>query len=269
VIAILSALAAHALALLVYPGLVTAALLGGAAELAWARLSGAAVSLGDIPRRRPTPVVATVALCSVLAAVQTAAPFNPVPTAERSLVIAAVALAFTAWAELALTVEHVPDPGLVLVVQFCWLLAVMGPAVQPESLRPQVIGNVLVPSLIPVKLACGALYLLCLPAMLRLWPVSSPADRRSRQRIDLARALCWFPYAALFTTLFLTPPASDVAGLARFFGVTLAVEALVIGLGLVMERRGAAVARGFYARALAPYSILVLLLVVATSILMR
>lgn len=268
-IAVLSALATHALALLLYPGLVTAAVFGAGAELAWARLSGVGTGLGALPRRRPTPVVATVAICSVLAAVQTAAPFNPVPTAERSLVIAAVALAFTAWAALALTVEHIPDPAVLLLVQFCWLLAVMGPAVQPESLRPQVIGNVLVPALIPVKLACAFLYLLCLPALLRLWPASSPVDRRSRQRIDLARALCWFPYAALFTTLYFTPSGADLPGLARFLGLTVAVEALAIAMGLVMERRGNAAARGFYVRAMAPYSVLVLLLVAGTSILMR
>ena len=144
-------------------------------------------------------------LVAVLAAVQLAAPFNEVPGVERSVVLAAVGLAFTVWAELALITSSSRAPGLLLVVQLCWLLAVLGPAVQPESLRPQVLGNVLVPGLLPVKVACGFLYFLCLPALLRLWPLAPPADRRTRLRFDAARALIWFPYCGLFTTLFVPP----------------------------------------------------------------
>src|SRR5207237_7142965 len=156
----------HAAALLLYPGLLVMTAFGALIELAWMRFSRRKWEWPDMPRRRPSPVVATVALCSVVAAVQLAAPFNPVPGEERSVVLAAVALAFTAWAELALTVEFVAEPGLLLVIQLCWLLAVLGPAVQPESLRPQVLGNVLVPGLLPVKVGCAFLYLLCLPALL-------------------------------------------------------------------------------------------------------
>jgi hypothetical protein len=269
VIQTLSSLGTHALALIAYPGLLTVLLFGALAEITWTAPSGVRLRWRGLPRRRPTPVLATVAVCAILAAVQVAAPFNPVPTDERSVVIAAVALAFTVWAELALTVEHVPEPGLMLVVQFCWLLAVLGPAVQPESLRPQVLGNVLVPALLPVKVACGFLYLLCMPALLRLWPVSVAVDRRSSPRINLARAMCWFPYGALFTTLFFPPSADDLAGLARFFVLTFAAAAVVIAAGLVLDRRGAAVARGLYMRVVPPYAALVLLLVVGTSILMR
>src|SRR4029077_19281256 len=188
-------------------------------------------------------VVATTLLCSVLAAVQLAAPFNPVPGEERSVVLAAVALAFTVWAELALTVEFVAEPGLLIVIQVCWLLAALGPAVQPESLRPQVLGNVLVPGLLPVKIACAFLYLLCLPALLRLWPFSAPGERRGRRRLD-GRVLTWFPYCGLFTTLFLPPPGDDLVGLLRFFGVTFLVAAIVIGVGSLVRSRGAALARG-------------------------
>src|SRR5207247_752345 len=125
-------------------------------------------------------------------------------------VLAAAALTFAAWAELEVTVEFVAEPGLLLIVQVCWLLAVLGPAVQPESLRPQVLGNVVVPGLLPVKIACAFLYLLCLPALLRLWPFTPPADKRVRQRLDAGRVLTWFPYCGLFTTLFVTPSTDDV-----------------------------------------------------------
>src|SRR5204863_31279 len=83
---------------------------------------------------------------------------------------------------LALDPELVARPGLLLVIQSCWLLSVLGPAIEPESLRPQVLGNVLVPALLPVKVASGFLYLLCVPALMRLWPMSPPAERRARPR---------------------------------------------------------------------------------------
>ena len=210
-----------------------------------------------------------MALCAVVAAVQTATPLNPVPGEERSVVLAAVVLAFTAWAQLALTVEFVAEPGLLLVIQVCWLLAVLGPAIQPESLRPQVLGNVLVPALLPAKVACAFLYVLCLPALLRLWPFTPPADKRVHQRLDASRVLTWFPYCGLFTTLFIPPSTDDLGGALRFFGITLVVAAVVVGFALLIRRRGAALARGLYARVIAPYAVLVLGIVVVTSILVR
>jgi hypothetical protein len=261
-------IATHSLALLIYPGLAAMLAFGLLTELVWIAIGRREREPLELPRRRPSPVVATTLLCSVLAAVQLAAPFNPVPGDERSVVLAVVALAFTAWAELALTVEFVAEPGLLIVIQVCWLLAALGPAVQPESLRPQVLGNVLVPGLLPVKIACAFLYLLCLPALLRLWPFSAPGERRGRRRLD-GRVLMWFPYCGLFTTLFLPPPSDDLVGLLRFFGVTFLVAAIVIGVGALVRTRGAALARGLYLRAVTPYAGLVLLIVVATSILMR
>ena len=268
-IQVLSALATHSLALLLYPGLVMVAVFGGIVETAWTAVRRGEWVWPERPRRRPTPVLATIALCSILAAVQMAAPFNPVPSEERNVVIAVMALAFTAWAELALTVELVPEPGLLLVIQFCWLLAVLGPAVQPQSLRPQVLGNVLVPALLPVKVACAFLYLLCLPALLRVWPLPPPGERRTRTRLDLARVMCWFPYCGLFTTLFFPPSADDAFGLLRFFGITFLVAGAVVGAATVMDRRGGPIVRGLYMRAVPPYAALVLLVVLLTSLLLR
>jgi hypothetical protein len=268
VISVLVGIATHAIALLLYPGLATMVAFGFVVELIWMRASASQVA-PELPRRRPSPVVGIIALCAVVAAVQTAAPLNPVPGDERSIVLAAVGLAFTAWAELALTVEFVAEPGLLLLVQACWLLAVLGPAVQPESLRPQVLGNSLVPALLPVKVACAFLYLLCLPALLRVWPFAPPGERRGRRRLQAGRILTWFPYCGLFTTLFITPPSDDLFGLARFFGYSALVAAIVIGAGLLLSRRGDAIARGIYLRGVAPFAGLVVVMVVATSILMR
>lgn len=265
----LLAIGSHAVALVVYPGFLTMLAFGAVVELAWMRVTRRDWDWPDIPRKRPTPVVATMALCALVAAVQVAAPWNPIPPDERSVVLAAAGLVFTVWAELALTVDFVAAPGLTLIVQFCWLLAVLGPAVQPESLRPQVLGNVLVPGLLPVKIACAFLYLLCLPALLRMWPFAPPSERRARRRLDGARVVTWFPYCALFTTLFVPPQNDDVLGLARFAGVTVAVAAATIAFGVLLRWRGAAVVRGLYSRIVTSYGVAVLAIVVATSIVLR
>lgn len=267
-IQILVGIATHAAALLLYPGLAATLAFGLLAEVLWVATSRRGLEPLELPRRRPSPVVATVLVCSVLATVQLAAPFNPVPGEERSVVLATAALAFTAWADLALTVVFVAEPGLLIVIQVCWLIAALGPAVQPESLRPQVLGNVLVPGLLPEKVACAVLYLLCLPALLRLWPFAPAGERRGRRRVD-GRVLTWFPYCGLFTTLFVPPAGDDVLGLLRFFGITFLVAAIVIAAAWVLQRRGADAARALYTRVVVPYAGIVLLIVIATSILMR
>jgi hypothetical protein len=266
---VLGAAATHAAALLLYPGLVTLVAVGVVVEVIWSSISGGSQVLPAFRIARPQIVHVAVALLAVLAVVQTAAPFNPVPPAERNAIIAAAALGFASWAELALDPELVATPGLMLVIQACWVLAVLGPAIEPQSLRPQVLGNVLVPELLPVKVASGFLYLLCLPPLLRLWPVAPPADRRARPRFNTTRALVWFPYCALFVTLFFPPQTDDIAGLARFASLVAATVLVCILAGALLARRGAERARGLYRRAVTPYSLLVLALIVGTLILTR
>jgi hypothetical protein len=265
----LAQLATHTVALLLYPGLATMALFGSAAESIWVRVSEKRWVLPELPWHRPSAVLATVALSSMLASVQLSAPFNPVPSDERNLIVAAIALGLTVWAELALGIELFGEPGLLLVVQCCWLVAVLGPAVEPQSLRPQVLGAVLVPSLLPLKVASGALYLLCLPALLKLWPLPRPGERRARLRLDAMRVLCWWPYCGLFATLYFPPAAADPLGIVRFLGISLAVGAFCVVAGWFLGRRGAEPARGVYRRAIAPFAGLVLALVVLTSIFLR
>ena len=268
-IQLLLSILSHAAALLLYPGLVTLAAFGVVVELAWIRMGRRASQWPAVPRRRPSPVSAATAICAMLATVELAAPFNPVPGDERSVVVAAIALAITVWAPLALSAEFVAEPGLLLVVQSCWLLAVLGPAVQPESLRPQVLGNLLVPGLLPVKIACGFLYLMCMPALLRLWPFAPASDQRAKARLETARVLTWFPYCGMFATLFFPPSPEDAGGLLRFGGLSFAVAAVVIGIAMFLRWRGAEIARGLYSRAITPFAGVVLAIVVATSILMR
>lgn len=266
---VLAQLATHTAALLLYPGLVMIALFGNAAESVWVRVSERRWVLPEVPWHRPSAVLATVAFASMLASVQLSSPFNPVPSVERNLIVAAIALGLTVWAELALGVELFGEPGLLLLVQCCWLVAVLGPAVEPQSLRPQVLGAVLVAALLPLKVAGGILYLLCLPALLKLWPLPVPGERRARRRLDAMRVLCWWPYCGLFATLYFPPSPDDVSGVARFLGLSLAVAALCVLAGALLTLRGAEPARGVYRRAIAPFAGLVLGLVVVTALLVR
>src|SRR5260370_1715462 len=173
----------------------------------------------------------------MLASVQLSAPFTPVPSDERNLIVAAIALGLTVWAELALGIELFGEPGLLLGGACCGIVAVRGPAVEPQRLRPQVLGAVLVPSLLPLKVASGALYLLCLPALLKLWPLPRPGERRARLRLDAMRVLCWWPYCGLFATLYFPPVASDSIGIARFLAMSLALGAFCLVAGCYPPRR--------------------------------
>src|SRR5438309_5146935 len=266
---ILGQLATHTAALLLYPGLLTVVLFGTVVEAVWVRISEHHWVLPAVRWHRPSAVLATVAIASMLASVQTSAPFNLVPSEERNLIVATIALGLAAWVELALGIELFGEPGLLLLVQCCWLVAVLGPAVEPQSLRPQVLGAVLVPSLLPLKVASGILYLLCLPALLKVWPVPAPGERRARRRLDALRALCWWPYCGLFATLFFPPTHDDLLGLAGFLGVSVAAAGFCVLAGAYMRRRGLDVVRDAYGRAVAPFAGLVLVLVAVTSLLVR
>ena len=118
-------------------------------------------------------------------------------------------------------------------------------------------------------MAGGALSRLGLPALLKLWPLPRPGERRARLRLDAMRALCWWPYCGLFATLYFPPVASDLIGIARFLGLSVAVGAFCVLAGWFLRRRGAEPARVVYRRAIAPFAGLVLALVVLTSIFLR
>src|SRR5260370_12890230 len=156
-IQVLGQLATHTVALLLYPGLVMIALFGTAAESVWVRVSEGRWVRPDFPWRRPSPVLTTVALSAMLAAVQMSAAFNLVPSDERNLIIAAIALGLTVWVELALGSQMFAEPGLLLVVQVCWLVAVLFPACEPHTLPPQFLRPSLLAALLPVSVASGRL----------------------------------------------------------------------------------------------------------------
>src|SRR5690242_17902604 len=119
-------LALHGFALVVYPGALLVLAVGLLAQAAAGRLRAAPALAWPPPPLRtvagavlapPTPAAV---LLAVLAATQLAIPFNPVSSAEQSVLVAVVALVATAWVASART--GLPGrPTLLLLVQACWL----------------------------------------------------------------------------------------------------------------------------------------------------
>lgn len=266
---VLARLATDTAALLLYPGLLTVVLFGGAVESAWVFVTDRRLESPRQLWRRPSAVQSTVVIASMLASVQLSAPFNPVPSEERNLIIAAICVGLIVWTELALGIEQLRERSLLLVVQCCWLVAVLGPAVELQSLRPQVLGAVLVSSLLPLKIASGILYMLCLPALLKLWPMPAAGERRAQRRLDVTRLLAWWPLCGLFATLWFPPAADDLPGVARFVGLAVAASVFCVLMGALLRRRGAEPARDLYRKVIAPFGGVVLAVVVVTSLLVR
>jgi hypothetical protein len=263
----------HVLALLVYPGALLALGVGLAAEAAVTAVAGAGLRAGLVGAvdhlrtgllRAPTLLVGGM-LLATLAATQLAAPLNPVPPPERGLLVAAVALASVTWLAWGWGWET-RGARLVLVLQGCWLLAVVGPALVSQTLRPQALGAVIVPSALPLKASAAVLYLVCLPSLLQLVPGMAPGQGGRRQGdAAAARVLLWLPYCGLFASLFVPPLPEDLGGAVRFLAVTLAAGAVAIGLGaLLAGRRAPGV---FLMRAAAAAAAVVLVAAIATAVL--
>jgi hypothetical protein len=278
-------LRAYLVALFVYPGLVTMAGLGLAAEMgaAWAlvpeRGGAASAAAATLRARRPAralpPLAIAAALLAMAAATQLAAPFNPVPPAQRNALLAAVALLGTSWLTWSWGWgRRGTSPEIVLAVQACWLLAMLLPAIAPGNLRPQALGAVVLGPLVPLKIACGVLYVGCLPALLMLLPEAAPQGPPGsvvRGRVPeetgftIVRALLWVPYCGLFTSLFF-PSSDDALGVVRFLLVTAGAAALGIALAANLARRPAGVTRTLYVRLALPLAGFAVLVAMVTSV---
>jgi hypothetical protein len=265
---------AHLVALLVYPGGLTTAALGLAAEIgaAWALVPergglGAAArnTLKALrpPARQVPPLAAAAVILALAAATQLAAPLNPVPPAERNSLLAAAALLGASWLTWSWGWgRRAAAPQVVLAVQACWLLAVLLPSIEPGNLRPQALGAVVLGTQVPLKLACGLLYLGCLPGLLMLLPESAPqgppgtvGQGRGPEEMGfvLVRALLWIPYCGLFTSLFF-PAADGAPGVLRFLLGSAGAAAVAIAIAANLTRRPAGVTRILYLRLALPFA---------------
>jgi len=280
----------NSLGLVLYPGLVAAGLLGLLLEVAsaWAMVPERGGPLAAARRvlaplrpagdARGFPLYSLAALLlALLAALQVAAPFSPVPAGDRNLLVAGIGLTGAAWllwtwgwnrGEL--------DTRLMLAVQLCWLVALLVPAIQPQSFKPQTLGNTLFNPYLPVKVACALLYLLCLPALLHLLPESAPqgvpggAGRRppgfEGAGFSLLRIGLWLPYCGLFASLFFPPGGDDPVDLLRFLGIVGGAAAIGIAIAINLIYRGADFTHRFYTMVVALFALITLALGVLSAV---
>jgi hypothetical protein len=229
-----------AFALLVYPGLVASVLFGLAAEAAWGRL---------FARRRRSPrdlwrtvrgggvrpAEAAAALLALLGASQLALPFNPVSPTERSVLVTAVAVLAAGWL-LRPARDGVggPEARVLAAAEGCWLVALMAPALVSQSLRPQVLGAVVVASQLPLKLVAAALYLVCLPVLLGLLPDAGEGADGGRPRA----LLLWLPACGLFASVYLPAPGDPLLAVLAYAAATVgaAAAACLVTAALVRWR---------------------------------
>ena len=268
----------HGIGLLLYPGLLACAVLGLLLEVASAwwmvpeRGGVVPAARRVIARFRPTgerggfPVFsAFAALLALVAAVQLAVPYNPVPTADRNLLVARLALLGFAWllwtwgwnrGEL--------EPRLMLLVQLCWLVALLVPAIEPQTLKPQTLGNIQLNPILPIKVASALLYLMCLPALLHLIPESAPqgvpggAGRRppglEGSGFSALRLLLWLPYCGLFVSLFFPVGGDDTVDLLRYLGLVAGAAAIGIAIAVNLIYRGAVFTNRFVSLVMVPFA---------------
>jgi hypothetical protein len=204
-------------------------------------------------------------LLALVAALQLGLPFNPVPSADRNLVVAAIALVGSAWllwtwgwnrGEL--------EPRLMLLVQLCWLVALLVPAIEPQTLKPQTLGNIQLNPGLPVKVASALLYLMCLPALLQLLPESAPqgvpggAGRRppglEGSGFSALRVLLWLPYCGLFASLFFPVGGDDTVDLLRYLGLVAGTAAISVAIAVNLIYRGALFTSRFVRLVIVPFA---------------
>lgn len=205
---------AAAVALLVYPGLLAVLAVGVVAD--WAG-GHPGLDLRRLLRRAPLTVLAA-ALLGALAAAQSGAPFNPVTTVDRNVLVAVVAI-FTAaglgfdqgWSRRAPMLMA----GLTAVVT-----ALLMPAVLTQDMHPDVLGGL---ALGPLKAAAAVLYLV-------------GASTAVEAAGDDVRHWLWLPLGALFASVFGPGAGDDATGLVVFFGTVLGALAIMLALSAAARR---------------------------------
>jgi len=206
--------AAAAVALLVYPGLLAVLAVGLIADWAGGHPGP------DLRRllRRPPLAVLAAALLGALAAAQSGAPFNALTTVDRNVLVAVVAILAAAglgfdqgWSRRAPMLMA----GLAAVVT-----ALLLPAVLTQDMHTDVLGGL---ALGPLKAAAAVLYLV-------------GASRVVEAAGDAVRRWLWLPLGALFASVFGPAASDDAVGLAVFFGTTLVALAIILAMAAAARR---------------------------------
>ncbi len=234
------ALAGPLLALVLYPGILLSAAVGLPCELATARR--------DLRQLLAAPSTALMlgAVLAGLAATQLAIPSNPLPLTDRNLLVATVALLAVLW------LGRGEGTRQRLVAQAVWMVAQLSPAVVVQSLLPQALAAVAVPTQVPLKVVAALLTIFSLPGLLGL----------EEPRPDPLRALCWFPACGLVVSVLVPTYPVGVLGPLAFCAGTWAVAVLGLAAAVLGRRLGAA-----YQTCLGIGAAVVLGLAVATAVL--
>jgi hypothetical protein len=214
---------------------------------------------------------------ALLATIQTAAPFNPVPASERNLLVAGIAIAAANWATWTWGWGRPQaEPGLGLRIQGCWAVALLAPAIVTQTVRPEALGAVLVPHQLPLKVGSLLLFLACLPYLLGLLPEAAPqgvpgASGRKQAAsgaagFALVRVLLWFPICGLFASVYVPVGGDELLAAVRFGISALGAAAVAIAIAANLTRRAARVTERLYDRAVLPLAAAVVILGAATSV---
>jgi hypothetical protein len=229
----------HGIGLLLYPGLLACAALGLLLEIASAWWM--------VPERGGI----------VPAARRVIARFRP--TGDEQVAVGSGWLLWTwGWSRGEL------DPRLMLLVQLCWLIALVVPAIEPQTLKPQTLGNIQLNPVLPIKVASALLYLMCLPALLHLIPESAPqgvpggAGRRPAglegSGFSALRLLLWLPYCGLFVSLFFPVGGDDTVDLVRYLGLVAGTAAIGVAIAVNLIYRGALFTNRFVTFVVVPFA---------------
>lgn len=209
--------AAAAVALLLYPGLAAVFVVGLAGR--WAD-AGAGADLRRLLRRPPLTVLAA-ALLAALAASQAGAPFNPLSSVDRNLLVAAAAVG--AAAALGLDAGWGRRAPLLLLGLAAWTVALLVPAVLAQDVHPGVLASLASGPAVALKAAAAVVYL------------GGGAVLITAAGGDV-RPWLWLPLAALFASVFVPPAGDDAAGALAFGGAAGGALALLFA-GALMARR--------------------------------
>lgn len=257
-------IALQAAGLVLYPGLLAMLLVGLLVEagIRRLRLPEGRTSVAGI-RALGLPAAGALLLAAV-AAMELAAPLSPVPAGSRNLLTGAVALIGSAWLSGLPRGEERHQPPL-LTVQLAWLVALLVPAVIPQTVKPQTLGYVTFNLELPLKVACGLLYLLCLPALLQLLAVGRPAGPEKEAEDEFQpearrdpprphRLFLWLPYCGLFASLFFSPGADSPLELLRFLSISAGAALSAVLVALLVNRLGPRHGGRFYSGVVIPFA---------------
>jgi hypothetical protein len=212
-----SQLAPAVVALVLYPGLVAVLAVGVVGD--WADGRG----FPDFRRfaRRPPLTLLAAALLAALAAAQSGAPFNPVGSVDRNVLVAVIAVATAAG--LGLDAGWGRRAPVLTLGLGAWTVALLVPAVLAQDVHPGVLASLAFGPAIVLKGGAAVVYL------------GGGATFVQAAGADVRRWL-WFPVAGLFASVFVPAPGDDAAGLLEFSGATLAALAVLLALGLAIRR---------------------------------